>query len=498
MQIFTSALLTETNTFSDFDTTLDSFEEMGIVRGVIATDGLSEVGQVVEQWRRLARHCGDEVHEGIYAIAQPAGPMRAADYASLRAELLASLRNAMPLDMVLLYLHGAMVAEGQDDCEGDLISAVRAIVGERCIIGVELDPHCHLSRAMTQGADAIVLMREYPHVDYAERAIELFKMCRDAAAGATRPVMAVVDCHMVGFYPTTSQPMRGLVDRLAEVEQRPGILSASLVHGFPWGDVADAGTKVLVVADGAPALAAQTARELAQAFYRLRHALVPRLETMESLLEGMTAAASKSTSNSTSKSASLCVLADVGDNPGGGAPCDHTVMLAALLRRPDLRSAMGMIWDPEAVQACLKAGVGAWLQLRVGGKAGPTSAQALVLDVMVRGVSEHHTQIVGSIIDPLGPAAWVRCGSVDIVLISRRQQTLSPTGFTALGVPVQDLQLIGVKSSQHYYAEFSKLSTDCRIVETGAALSMDFARLPYRRRDKNFFPAVNDPAPHLA
>ena len=490
MKIFTSALLTETNTFSDFDTTLASFEEMGIVRGVIAADGLSEVGKIVEHWRRLARQGGDEVLEGIYAIAQPAGPVRAADYARLRAELLEAVRGAMPLNMALLYLHGAMVAEGEDDCEGDLIRAVREIVGDSCVIGVELDPHCHMSNAMTQHADAIILMREYPHTDFEARAIELFWLCRAAATGTTLPVMAVVDCRMVGFYPTTSQPMRALVDRLAEVEQRPGILSASLVHGFPWGDVSDAGSKVLVVADGDKALATQTAQELAQAFYRLRHALVPQLETMDGVLDGMLAASRARPS--------LRVLADAGDNPGGGAPCDHTVMLAALLERPNLRSAMGMIWDPEAVQACMTVGVGAWLRLRIGGKAGPTSGQPLDLDVMVRGLSEQHTQIVGSIIDPLGRTAWVRCGSVDIVLISRRQQTLSPTGFTVLGVPVEELQLIGVKSSHHYYAEFSKLSTDCRIVETGAALSMDFARLPYRRRDMNFFPAVDNPAPQLA
>lgn len=116
----------------------------------------------------------------------------------------------------------------------------------------------------------------------------------------------------------------------------------------------------------------------------------------------------------------------------------------------------------------------------------------------VCGLSEHHTQIVGGIVDPLGAAAWVRCGSVDIVMISRREQTLSPTGFTGLGVPLHEARVIGVKSSHHYHTEFSRLSPDCRLVETGAALSMDFANLPYRRRDRNFFPALDDPAPHLA
>lgn len=486
MKLFSTALMTETNTFSRFETTLASFEEFGIVHGTIPRGALGSVGEVAAQWRGLAAQHGDTLHEGLYAIAQPAGPVRAADYAQLRSELLDAVRAAMPLDVVLLFLHGAMVAEGADDCEGDLILAVRDIVGARCIIGVELDPHCHLTEAMTRGADAIVLMREYPHTDYAERAAELFRLCRAAAVGSTRPAMAVVDCHLVGFYPTTSQPMRGLVDALAQMERRPGILSASLVHGFPWGDVADTGSKVLVIADGDRQLAEQTAQELARSFYRLRHALVPRLETMHEALQGLPA------------SGAPRILADAGDNPGGGAPCDHTVMLAALLARPQLRSAMGMLWDPQAVQACWAAGIGNSLTLRIGGKAGDTSGSPLTVDATVLGLAEHHAQQVGHLTDLLGAAAWVRCGPVDVVLISRRTQTLSPTAFTRLGVPLHEARVIGVKSSHHYHAEFSKLSSDCRIVETGAALSMDFARLPYRKRNPNFFPAVDNPAPALS
>ncbi|WP_158568885.1 MULTISPECIES: M81 family metallopeptidase [unclassified Duganella] len=486
MRIFTSALVTETNTFAAFPTTLRSFEELGIVRGPIAGDMLSDVGPIVEQWRHLAGQHGDTVHEGVYAIAQPAGTVEAGAYQQLRTEILSALEQHMPVDMVLLFLHGAMVADGTDDCEGDLIAAVRAIAGPDCVIGVELDPHCHMSHAMANEADAVILMREYPHTDYEARAVELFELCRAAAAGATRPVMEVADCAMVGFYPTTAQPMRGLVDLLAEVERRPGILSASYVHGFPWGDVPDAGTKVLVVADRDRELAARTARELAQAIYRQRDALLPRLESVEQVLDPAPAGPFP------------LILADAGDNPGGGAPCDHTVLLAALLRRPALRCAFGPLWDPAAVNACHRAGIGAVINLSIGGKAGPASGKPLRLALRVSGLAERHSQQVGTIVDPLGRAAWVRCGAVDIVLVSRRQQTLSPTAFTNLGVPLHEAVVIAVKSSHHYYAEFSRLSRNCHVIETGAALSMDFARLPYRRRGKVFYPAVANPAPELA
>ncbi|XLZ69757.1 M81 family metallopeptidase [Massilia sp. SR12] len=486
MKIFVSGLATETNTFSDFPTTLASFEELGIARGPVAAGDLNICGPVAEHWRQLARLHGDEMSEGLYAVAQPAGPVQASAYVALRDELLTALAAAGPVHMVLLILHGAMVAEGIDDCEGDLLRHVRAHVGPDCIVGAILDPHCHLSAAMTKHANALILMREYPHTDFIARAAELYALCRQAALGQVRPVMAVVDCHMVGFYPTTEQPMRAIVDALSTAEQEPGILSASIVHGFPWADVEEAGTKVLVIADGAPDRAAAVAHQLASSMYRARYALLPELESVDEILlaplEGPLP----------------IIVADAGDNPGGGAPCDHTGLLAALLARPALPSAFGMLWDPAAVARCRVAGVGARVMLRVGGKAGPSSGSPLNLDVLVCGLTDHHTQNVGSLVDPLGAAAWVRCGATDIVLISRRQQTLSPTAFTNLGVPLHEAAVIGVKSSHHYYAEFSCLSSHCRIVETGAALSMDFAHLPYRRRGRHYFPAVDNPAPELA
>ena len=486
MKIFLSGLATETNTFSDFPTTLASFEELGIARGPIAADALNTCGPVAEQWRQRARLHGDEVVEGMYAIAQPGGAVQAAAYAALRDELLGHLSDAGPVDMVLLVLHGAMVADGIDDCEGDLLRRVRAIVGPRCIVGAELDPHCHMSAAMIGHADALILMREYPHDDFEARAVELYELCRNAALGRVKPVTALVDCRMVGFYPTTAQPMRAIVDALSTIERTPGILSASIVHGFPWADVPDAGTKVLVIADRDAELAAQAARGLARRLYRARHALLPRLERIEDVLPARL------------EGPLPLIVADAGDNPGGGAPCDHTGLLAALLARPDLRSAFGMLWDPAAVARCHTAGIGTRLRLRVGGKAGPASALPLDLEVEVLGLAEHHTQTAGPIVDPLGAAAWVRCGGTDIVLASRRQQTLSPTAFTKLGVPLHEAVVIAVKSSHHYYSQFSRLAGHCRIVETGAALSMDFAGLAYRRRDRNYFPAVDNPSPELA
>jgi len=126
----------------------------------------------------------------------------------------------MPVDVVLLMLHGAMVAQGYDDCEEDMIRRVRDIVGPTTVIGVELDLHCHLSPSLIAPADVVIADKEYPHIDINDRARELFDLAVATKLGNVRPTMALFDCRMVGLYPTSRQPLRGFVDAMTEAETR--------------------------------------------------------------------------------------------------------------------------------------------------------------------------------------------------------------------------------------------------------------------------------------
>ena len=201
------------------------------------------------RWRELAQGDGHTAIESIAAVAEPGGRTVRAVYETLRDEILRSVRDALPLDVVLLYLHGAMAAEGYDDCEGDILARCREIVGPKVAIGAELDLHGNVTQTMLDAATAIVAYKEYPHTDMVDRAADLYRICVDAAGGKTKPVMAMHDCGMVGLWPTSAQPMRALVDD-AMAAERDGVLSVSLMHGFPWADVAGCGAKVLAIADG--------------------------------------------------------------------------------------------------------------------------------------------------------------------------------------------------------------------------------------------------------
>jgi microcystin degradation protein MlrC len=384
--------------------------------------------------------------------------------------------------LAILALHGAMAAEGYDDCEGDLLGRIRAIVGANVPIGAELDLHCHITDAMVRHATALVAYKEYPHVDIPQRADDLFRIAADAALGKTRPVMAAFDCRMIGTYRTTEQPLRGFVDRMLEREGRDGIISISLGHGFPWGDVADVGAKTLVVADGDAAKAERLARTLGEEFFAMREAVTARFLTMDEAIDRALAV-----------DGGPVVIADVSDNAGGGAPGDATFFLRRLLDLGIRNAASGYYWDPMAVRACMEAGIGARFVLRVGGKCGVASGDPVDLTVMVRGLADGVTQRFGDAPVNMGEAAWVEAEGIDLVLTSLRTQVFHPEGMTKLGLDVAARKLVIVKSTQHFHAGFAPIARAVLYAAPPGALRSDFAAIPYTKLKTPYWPRSTDP-----
>ncbi|MDK4717899.1 M81 family metallopeptidase [Rhizobium sp. CNPSo 3968] len=483
MRVFISTLATETNTFSPFPSVRESFTTREYFRG---DGGLRPpvLGNIpLIEWRRLATADGDEVVESICAFAAPAGKTQKAAYEGLRDEILEDLQRALPVDKVLLFLHGAMVAEGYDDCEGDIIAKVREVVGPSVPIGVEIDLHCHLTELMCNSADIIVAFKEYPHTDIAERAREVYELVARTGAGEIKPVMALEDCRMIGVWRPPSEPMRSFVTRMCEAEGRNGILSVSFGHGFPWADVPEVGAKMLVVADNNLEAATNTAKRFRQELWDMRDAASQQYDTVN---EAITAALS-------SVEAPI-VFADVADNAGAGAAADNTNILRGLLTRNVENAAIGCFWDPVAVQMCVETGVGGELDLRIGGKMGPQSGDPIDLRVRVMGIKRDHSQpaLSGGRMS-LGTGVWVRASGLDIILTSTRLQTHSPEAFTALGCHLADKKIIVVKSMQHFLTGFGPLAAEVRYVDAGGSASTQFANLPYSKKTKPYWPASSNP-----
>lgn len=483
MKFFTACLATETNTFSPMPTSDKNFF---VSRHGDYSTYPPYRDSTVALFRKLATSQGWEVAESIIANAEPAGITLRKTYEKFRDEIVADLKASLPVDAVLLDLHGAMVADGYDDCEGDLIAAVRQVVGPNIPIGVELDLHCHITAKMVANASIIITYKEYPHTDTAERAVELFNLTADAAQGKIHPTMGVFDCRMIGLFYPTAEPMKSYVARMKALEGKDGVLSVSLAHCFPWGDVPDLGAKTLVVTDNNPAQAAQLAEQLGRELYNMRDRVYPRYLSIDAALDEALAL-----------NKSPIVLADVSDNSGGGAPSDSTFVLRRLLERKIENVAIGGFWDPIAVSVAMDAGVGAKLDMRIGGKMGPMSGDPLDLHVEVTAIAEDAIQYFGpddARVDyPLGNTAALRVNGIDIALISLRTQVFSPELFTNLGIDVTNRRLVIVKSTQHFYGRFAPIAAEVLYISATGAVQPDFKNIPYKYADTHKYPIVADP-----
>jgi microcystin degradation protein MlrC len=477
LRIFAAGLGTETNSFSPLPTGMRGFEDYLRLPAGRPLDAPQEASAVPWAAQEYAARNTATAIIGPTSFAMPAGPTLRHVYEALRDELLAAVEAALPVDIVAYSLHGAMIAEGYDDCEGDLLARTRALVGPEVAVGCLLDLHCHVSERMVESADVIVLFKEYPHIDFAERAEELIDLLARTARREIKPHIAVHDCRMIDLFHTTMEPMRRFVQDMQAREGRDGVLSLSAAHGFPWGDSADMGTKMLVVTDGQPALGARLAAEFGERLFAMRGKGQKQPVSIATALQQAAAA-----------NAAPIVIADTADNAGGGAPGDSTFLLQAVIERGLRDVALGPLWDPIAAGIAIEAGAGARLSLRIGGKMGPTSGQPLDLGVTVGGICRNAMQSYGASREPLGDCVAVSAAGVDIVLNTLRTQAFGPELFTNVGIDPTQRRIVIVKSTHHFHAGFAPFAADVIYVGGPGTLERDLRRLPFRKIQRPKWP----------
>jgi microcystin degradation protein MlrC len=487
MRLFSATIATETNTFSPLPTSLDAYRESVFLRpGEHPTDAPRMCTAPLFVARRRAAAEGFTLIEGSCFAASPAGTTNRADYEFMRDEILAQIKAALPLDGIAFGLHGAMVAHGYDDVEGDLLERARAIVGPDCVIGVELDPHCHLTVKRVTLADITILYKEFPHTDVVERAEDLLTLMLRTLRLQVKPTSSLYDCRQIGSYPTTLPLMRAFVDKTAAMEGRNGVLSVSIGHCFPYADVAELSGRILVITDNDKALADRLASEIGQEFIAMRGRTAPDYMAADA---GISAALAFNDSP--------VVLADPADNAGGGAPSDNTTILRHLLTRQADSAALGPIWDPIAVRLCFDAGVGARFPLRFGGKIGPTSGDPIDALVTVSAVQRDCWQSFGPTKVPLGDCAAISIGGIDVVLISNRTQALGLELFRNLGIEPTERKLVVVKSTNHFMAAFGPIARKVIYVDSDGPLSRDYRKIPYTKVQRPIWPLDQHTEPGL-
>lgn len=483
MRIFTAALATETNTFSPICIDRKAFEESFYAAPGEHPETATLCTAPIPVGRRLMAAKGWTLIEGTATWADPAGLVNRQTYEDLRDEILDQLRAALPVNAVVMGLHGAMVADGYIDPEGDLLTRIREIVGPQVLVCAELDPHSHLTAKRVAAADFFVVFKEFPHTDFVDRAHDLWRIVIDTLEGKVKPAMSVFDCKMIDVFPTSREPMRSFVDKLMRIEQEDAdVLSLSVIHGFMAGDVPEMGTKTIAVTNGKPEKGATLARELGlELFSRRGTHMMPWIDEKEAVDKALGAPRGP------------VVIADMWDNPGGGTAGDATVVLGELLARGVTDAAIGTIWDPIAVQICMAAGEGAEIPLRFGAKSAPGTGNPIDGRVKVVRLVRNAEMKFGESIAPFGDAAHIRFAGIDIILNSIRAQSYDPSLFSAMGIDPASRKILVIKSTNHFYAAFSKIAAEILYCSAGTPYPNNPAKTPYLNVRKDIWPMMANP-----
>ena len=485
MRIATGGIIHETSTCVTTSTTMDDFEhDRGIIRGAAMLQRFRGANVQTGGFIAAAEELGFELVPLLRASAFPGGLICRADYDALKAELIERLQRAGPVDGVLLDLHGAMVVDGIDDGDGDVIAAVRAAVGPAVPIGVPQDLHGNHTEWRVEVADAIVGYDTFPHIDMAERGRETGEIIVRTIRGEIRPTMALHRLPMFWSTPcqvTAHPPMDEVIQRVHEMERRDGVISMTVATGFPWADVPDAGSSVIAITDNDPHRAQELADELAGWIWENRQRWYePPLAVRDALTAGEELGKYP------------IVIADHSDNTGGGSPGDSTEVLHTFLELGLTDALLLYMVDPQVADQAHQAGVGQRITVSLGGKSSPVQGEPVVAEAEVVALSDgafaYDGPMFAGLTGSMGTSAWIKIGGVSVVVVCSREQPFDQAFARSLGSDCAAMRYICVKSAAHFRAAFEPIAGSVQNVDAAGIHTHDFSALPHAKRARRVFP----------
>lgn len=482
MRIVIGELSHETNTFCAQPTTLDDFELFGVRRGGAVVEAARGVRDFLGGMIAAAERLGVELVPTIAAIAEPSGTISHDTYEQLTRELLDGIQAAGRIDAVCLALHGAGMAEGVDDVEGDIIARVRDLVGPDTPLIVTLDLHGNIFPQMVENADALLGNHYYPHTDSFERGIEAVELAVSMVNGDVRPTMHLTPVPMLlGSITTDLPPGRTTVEWCYDWESKPGVLDCAIFHGMCATDLPGMSVTVLATTDGDPELARDVAEDIARRLWAIRDELLPELTTAEEAVRLALASEIRPV-----------VINEGSDNPGTGAPGDGTHLLRELLAADPPATCFGYIWDPETARQAHAAGVGATIRVRLGGKTDTLHGAPIETEAYVKCLTDGHFIVQsrmgqGGRAD-LGEMARLVIGNVDVIVGSVRTQTIDAELFLLHGIDITRYRIVALKSQQHFRAYFADVAAQIIRADTPGFGTEDLTQLPYQRLKRPIWP----------
>jgi microcystin degradation protein MlrC len=479
MRIAVGQLWQETNTFNPIPTTRDDFEQFGVLRGPGLVEQMAEtneLGGFIQSLRKWPEH--PEIVGLVRLPAWPGGALTPETFTWLRDEMVEAVRRQLPVDAVLLALHGALVADGAPDVEGEVLQAVRGLIGGRVPLVATLDLHANVTERMVRSADALVLYHTAPHIDIFETGERGASVLRRILVEGARPVTAFQKLPLVvpPERANTHDPHSvsyALRQRLQEMEATQGVLAAGLATVQPWLDIPELGTAVVVVTDGDAGLARELCAGLAADVWDRRRDYMPELVPVEQAVREACA-----------ERDGLVVLSDSADATTSGAPGDSNWVLRELLRYDWPRPALVTLVDPGVAAEAERLGAGAGLSTPLGGKRDRRFSQPFTVTTRVERLFDARFVLSGHLgknlrID-MGRSAVLRSGNVHVVVTSRSGPHFAPELFRAAGFDPFAASLLVAKSPCGFRAAYQERAKRILVVRAPGCAPSDFWNYEYR------------------
>jgi len=433
-----------------------------------------------------AAQAGAALAYTYFAQATPSATIEASAYTHMKRTLLEAVGAVLPVDGVLLALHGAGVAEGVDDIEGDLLGALRERLGPDTPIAVVYDLHGNMTEAMRAGGDLTLPCTLYPHTDLHERGVAAVQRLIQTIRGELRPVTRMREVPMLSYLVgTQAGTIAEQVNQVCrQVAARENLVECAWFHGFPYADIAMPCPVVVCTADNDAERAQRCADEIAQWIWDHRQAFLPHI-----------VAPANAVRQALADTRHPVVLNERSDNPGGGTPGDATHLLRAMLdaKPPAGTCCFAFINDPATVAQAVQAGVGATIAVSLGGKLGPfqgppIAAQAYVKAITDGGIVNRPDSAFGGVAFNLGTMCRLQIDGVDVIVASCAQQTFDEEPFLLNGVDVRQRQVVALKGANHFRAGFASIAAHIIPVDADGLSTTDAARFPRRRLGRPCWP----------
>ncbi len=487
IRIATAGFQHESNTFSTVPASLDLWRRAGILQDAdaIRAEYATSQSTLAGFFAAAAQDPEVELVPLVFTRLMPMGAITAQAITYILDLVITAIRDNGPWDAVLLPLHGAAVSETWPDADGELVRRVRETVGPDVPIGLALDMHANVSAQMVKSADITTVYQTNPHIDAYAQALHCARLVLQMVRGTIRPRSAletpplVVNILCQG---TSDAPMSDLL-RVAQAQrQRPGVLSVSVVEGYPYADVSEMGMSFIAVTDNDQALADDVARRMADAAWTMRAALNHGATSIDAALLRAQAAP-----------AGPVVLFDVGDNVGGGSPGDSTHILHAA-RRLGVNHLLQAVCDPEAVRLCQAAGVGGRVEASVGGNSDAQHGAPFSIQAVVTALSDGQYEETGPTHGGFrffndGPSCALRTDDgYRLVLTSRSAGSASLQQFRALGIEPLDMKIIVAKGVHSPRPAMEPIARELIWVASPGVTSADLSTFRYQHRRRPMYP----------